>query len=606
MSIGKFVRTSCVATIFSAAAICNTSAALFKGDTTTVGLIEINQTPTDRAAPLADLFGREGTLTLRDLVEALRNVATDAELEAVVVRLRDSQLSTTQVEELSAAMDVVRAAGKKVHLFADAYSTPELILGSHADEVIVQSGGGVSLPGLYSEEMYFADTLNWVGVQPDFVQVGDFKGASEPMSRNGPSPQWDQNISQLLDGLYANIRTQIKTGRKLDDAKLDAAMESAVMADGETGKRHKLIDTTLDLPDLESHLAASTGGEIEWVNLTEVESDRSPFDTTNPFAIFGKLMRGTDRTPSRDTLAILHIDGPIVDGESQSGGLFGGTSVGSITIRRSIQEIEDEPKIKGVIVRIDSPGGSAIASEVIWQGLSRLSKTKPVWVSIGSMAASGGYYIAVSGEKIYANPSSIVGSIGVVGGKLAMGGLYEKLKVSVVSRSRGPMGGVLGSAKPWSEAERLFIRQRMTDTYDLFTRRVSAGRAGIELAQTAEGRLFTGNVAISNKMIDKVGGLSDAVDDLAKRVGLTTDEFDLMDYPAAPGFGQLLGSLFGSMASAPVDGGNAMSPAIGAISLLREVVGPQAWPTVRDNISALMQLRNERVLLVSPRVLIFR
>ncbi|MFN7019823.1 MAG: S49 family peptidase [Phycisphaerales bacterium] len=576
-------------------------------DTVGVGLVEVNKTPTERPDDLSELLGLKTGESLRSLVTTLRSAAADPELKAVVVRLRDASLGATQVEELASAMKAIRDAGKKVHVFADTYSTSELRLGAHADEVIIQSGGAVSLPGLYTEEMYLADTLNWAGIQPDFVQVGDYKGASEPMSRNAPSPQWEQNITQLLDSLYANIRSGIKAGRGLNDEQLDEAMRQAVLADGEIGKSVGLVDSLVDLPDLNDHLAARLGGKIEWTNLTEKEG--KGLDVSNPFTLLSKLMRPASNTPKRDTIAVLHINGPIVDGESGGAGLFGGGSVGSTTIRRALQQIEDQPRIKGVVVRIDSPGGSAIASEIIWQGLRRVGKSKPVWVSVGSMAASGGYYIAVAGDKIYVNPSSIVGSIGVVGGKLAMAGLYDHLKLKVVPRSRGPMGGVLGSMNPWTETERAFVRKRMTDTYELFTRRVSAGREGIDLSRTAEGRLFTGNVAVTNKMADEIGGLDEAISELAAHAGLKPGSFDVMDYPSADSLSDMLGGLFGSMASsAPTesDDNTASVASLAAVGALRELVGPDAWPMVRDNLSALLQLRRERVLLVSPRVLIVR
>jgi protease-4 len=597
-----------VVAICAASALALTPAGWCAGQdpATNIGLIEIDDAPRERPAPLADLFGGKGGQTLRTLTEAILSAADDDDLDGLVIRLRDAELSTTQVEELGAAMDAVRGSGKKVHLFADVYSTPELLLGAHADEVIVQSGGEVSFPGLYTEEMYLADTLGWVGIQPDFVQIGDYKGASEPMARSGPSPQWEQNISQLLDGLYANIRAGIRSGRKLSDEQLDTAMQKAVMASGQTGKEVGLVDALVDLPDLDKHLAEAYGGKIEWTNLTEPEPPTGALDLSSPLALLRKLLHAPSHAPTRDSLAVLHIDGPIVDGES-GGGFMGGSEVGSHTIRRAIQEIEDEPRIKGVIVRIDSPGGSAMASEVIWQGLQRLGKTRPVWVSVGSMAASGGYYIAAAGEQVYVNPSSIVGSIGVVGGKLAMGGLYDKIKLHVIARSRGPMGDVLGSAHPWSDRERTLIRQKMTETYDLFTRRVTAGRKGIDLAATAEGRLFTGNTAITNRMADKIGGLDEAVSDLAEKAGLGDGAFDVLDYPAPETLADLLGGVLGSMALAPSqDDNTANAPAYAALGVLREVVGHRAWPSVRDNLAALWQLRKERVLLVAPRILIFR
>lgn len=594
------VRVRCVlsgiaATILAAAAVA---------EPVNVGLIEINESPGERPAPMAHLLGDEADPTLRDLVGKLHEAAEDESIDAVVLRLRDASLSTTQVEELSAAMAKVRKAGKKIHVFADLYGTSELMLAAAADEAIIQKGGAVSFPGLYMEEMYLADTLNWVGITPDFVQVGDYKGASEPMARSSPSPQWEQNISQLLDSLYANVRAPLKTGRRLDDGQLDEAMRKAFLADGDMAKEVGLIDATLDLPDLEDHLASAYGEEIEWTNLTEPDDGAASMDMSNPFAMIGKLMFSPAPRPKRDTIAVLHIDGPIVDGESTSGGLFGGQSVGSHTIRRTLSELHDNDKIKGVILRINSPGGSAIASEIIWQGVQRVSKDKPVWVSVGSMAASGGYYIAVAGEKIYVDPSSIVGSIGVVGGKLAMGGLYDKVKLNVVPRSRGPMGSLFSSAEPWTEAERALIRQRMTETYDLFTKRVVSGREGIDLSKTAEGRLFTGNVAVTNKMADEIGGLSEVIRAMADKQGLAEDQYDVFDYPPAPGLGEMLESIFGQMASAEAGAGTQTPQAV--VAALREIVGPDAWPAVRDNVAAIMQMRREKVLLISPRALIFK
>lgn len=571
----------------------------------TVGLIEIDSDLHERESPLASIFGSDGHPTLRKMIQTIDDAATNAELDAIVLRLRDATLTATQVEELGSALDRCRAAGKKIHMFADRYGTTELMLASHCDEVLLQSGGDVTMPGLYMEEMYLADTFKWVGIQPDFVQVGDYKGASEAMARNGPSPQWDQNINQLLDGMYGNIREQIKKGRKLDDARLDRAMAQAVMASGDVAKSTGLIDEVLDLPTLSSHLEKAYGGEIAWENLTETD-DTPSADLQNPFTLLSKLMKSPSQRPKRETIAVLHVNGPIVDGDSTSGGLMGEESVGSYTIRRALQELEENDKIKGVVIRINSPGGSAVASESMWLGVRRVAEKKPVWISVGSMAASGGYYIAVSGSKIYVNPSSIVGSIGVVGGKLALGGAYEKVKLNVVPRSRGPMGELLGSKRVWTDAERSLIRTRMTETYDLFTRRVAAGREGIDLSKTAEGRLFVGSAAINNRMADQIGGVTDAIRDLAASLGLESGHYDVLDYPAPPGLSEILEGVFGPMVAAPGVGAASANPLAGVVAVLKELVGPRAWPAMRDQMSALMQLRKENVLLTSPRVLIFR
>ncbi len=555
----------------------------------------------ERPGPLDWLMEGDSEPTFRAVIEALHNASTSDKIDAILIRLKDPELKVSQIEELGSALSRVRAAGKKILVFAEAYGNAELLLGSYADRVIAQSGGPVSMPGMYMEEMFLADTLAWAGVKADMVQVGDYKGAAEQMGRAAPSPQWDQNINQLLDSQYANLRDEIKRGRGMTDAQLDAAMEKSWMTDAASAVKLGLVDEVVDLPNLSDDLAKGLGGTIAWSGGL-IKTKRQGPSMDNPFAIFQKLSEKPKTSPDGDAIAVLHIDGVIVDGDSSSGGLFGGESnVGSRTIRNAIEDILENDNFKGCVVRIDSPGGSATASEVMWQGLRRLAAKKPVWVSVGSMAASGGYYCAVGADKIYVNPSSIVGSIGVVGGKLAMQGLYEKLKVNVVTRARGPRAGMFRSTAPWSPEELDMVRGKMKETYDLFTSRVSAGRKGIDLSKTAEGRLFSGSLAVGLKMADKVGGLSDAIADMADSLSLTN--YEVMDLPGPKPLDEVIRDAMKGFATAPVRGSEAMQP-IAAIA--RQIVGPRAWPAVRDGMNAMMLLREQPVILMSPSVIVTR
>ena len=593
------------AALVCAASMAGAQVAPAAEKTRTVSLLEIEGRPGERPSEFAWLGGGKHEATLRDFVQALLTAAEDPNLSGVVIRLKDSELGLTQVEELGSAITTLRKAGKKVHVFAEAYGQTDLLLGSYADEIIGQTGSPVSFPGMYSEEMFLADTLKWVGVTPNFVQVGDYKGASEMMGRSAPSPQWTENLNQLLDSLYGNMRSTMKSGRKLDDAKLDNAMQVAWMAHADDAQTVGLVDTIIDLPDLTAALSKSSGGEVTWGDKIEPGEQGPKMDMSNPFAIFSMLSKKPNNDPKGPTIAVLHIDGAIVDGDSTGGGIFGGGgSVGSRTMRRAMDEIEEKDLIKGVIVRIDSPGGSATASEVIWQGIKRLSKKKPVWVSVGSMAASGGYYCAVAGDKIYVNPSSIVGSIGVVGGRLAMDDLYKMAKVNVVPHTRGPMAGIFRSTTPWTPEEVEAVRVKMKQTYDLFTSRVTAGRKGIELSKTAEGRLFTGDKAIGLKMADKVGGLEVALADFASELKL--EEYDVMDFPGPKSLDDLIKQVMGSVpgASAPGVSSGILSGEIASMG--RKVFGEAAWDQISTNMNGLMELRKEPVILMSPSVLVFK
>ncbi len=569
-----------------------------------VGLIEIRDTPADRPGPLDWLFGHADHPTLRTLVAAIDKAAVRDDVDTLVIRLKDAQLKATQVEELGAAVKRFRDHGKKVHVYAENFDTTDVMLGSYADEVIAQSGGSFSFPGLHMEEMFLADTLQWAGLKASFVQIGDYKGASEQMARNAPSPQWDANISALLDSLYAGIRRPVLDGRHLTDAQLDEAMQETWMADPEEAAKAHLVDSVIDLPMLTAHLEEFHHGSVAWDSSLVPESGAEKPDTSNPFAMLAMLSKKPQTTPTGPAIGVVHIDGPIIDGESGKASLFGGNSVGSRTIRNALEQIRNEDLVKGVVLRIDSPGGSATASEVIWQGVRRVAEKKPVWVSVGSMAASGGYYIAVAGDRIFVNPSSIGGSSGVVGGTISMGDLYAKLKVNVVSRSRGPRASMFASSSAWSPEDLDLVRAKMTKTYEQFTRRVTAGRKGIDLAQTAEGRLFTGNHAIDLHMADEIGGLDDAIREMA--ASLSLDDYEVMDYPAPKALAEVVQDALGGFMSAPGSVGAFSMPESSLPLMLRRVVGERAWSQFAPAADAFMQMRDEPVLLTSPSVLIFR
>lgn len=571
-----------------------------------IAWLELSGTPTEAEGPFAWLGMSDGD-TLRSLVERIDEVAYDDSIQGLVIRVKDAAIGVTQIQELGRAMNRLREAGKKVHVFAENYGTAELLLGAYADEVIVQAGGTVSLPGMHMEEMFLRDTLDWIGVTPDYVQIGDYKGAEEQMMNAAPSKAWDENITGLLDSMYGNMQQMMRDGYGFDEAELDRVMKQAWWASDVQGIELGLIDAAVDLPDLMDHLGEKYGHEVEVSLDLNEEIGGFKIDMSNPFAMLSMFSQEPNHTARRPTIAILHIDGAIIDGDSTAGSFLGGASVGSRTIRNAIEDILEQDMIKGIVVRIDSPGGSAIASEIIWQGLQRLRAKKPVWVSVGSMAASGGYYIAVGGDRIYAEQSSIVGSIGVVGGKMAMGGVYDKLNIRIVERNRGPMAGIESTLKPWTEPERALIRAKMKETYDQFTSRVTAGRSGIDLGKTAEGRLFTGNKAIDLKMVDAIGGLDDTMHELAADIGL--DDFEVIEFPGPKSFDELLQDMLGGFLKAP--GMGIQSPRgtevlAAAMMTLREVLGPERFALVRDAINANLQLRHEPVLMTMPSVIMFK
>ncbi len=569
----------------------------------TVQLLTLDEAPRERPGKLDWLTGSSKRPTLREIVETIDDVA-EGDAAGLLIRIKDAELSLTQVEEIGAAIKRVRDAGKRVHVFAENFGLREVMLGAYAEGVLGQSGGSVAVSGIYTEEMYLADTLAWAGLKADMVQVGDFKGANEQMTRSAPSPEWSTNIEQLLDTLYASARTPILEGRHLTSEKLDDAMDQTWLAEMSDAQRLGLIDRQVDLPDLAMALGEMYGQDVTFSELEAGSSGEIDPATANPLAILSLLKKTPDVTPTGPAIAVVHVDGAIVDGDSTQGGFTSEASVGSRTIRNALEDIAANDNFKGVLLRINSPGGSAVASEIMWQGLKRVAAKKPVWVSVGGMAASGGYYIASAGEKVYVSPSSIVGSIGVVGGKFSMKGLYDKLQVRITSRSRGPRAAMFASDRAWTADELASVKAKMSQTFELFKSRVAEGRPNADLAKTAGGWLFAGQKAIDMGLADEVGGESEALDALAERAGITED-YEVFDFPqpqslteviedAMQGFGQSKASLALSGVPAEIASG------------LRALLGESTWRQVSPSIAGLLQMRHEPVLLMSPTTIIVK
>jgi protease-4 len=594
--------------------------------------IEIVGTPTERATPM-QMFQTDAPLTLREIVEGLLLVADSAELRGALIGLNNARLTPTQAEEIGRAILIARAAGKRVHVFAAAYDQPGLMLAAGSDDVLLQTGGVVMLPGLHAQEMYLADTLEWVGVKAQLIQVGEYKGANEMLTRSGPSEAWDENIKGLLDGLYAEVRRPFEIERGMSEADTDAAFQQGWGLTGQEAIDLGIVDSLLDYASLGEFLAEQYGGPIgampaedllragmtpaEWIErMASVDADVPDSSDANDqeLTIGGLLEQLGERFLAQHSrkvnddpiIAIVHIDGPIVDGISPPSA-EPGAAVGSSTIRQVLADLEANDQIAGVIVRINSPGGSALASEVMWQGVRRLvEKQIPVWASVGDMAASGGYYVAVGADRIYANPSSVLGSIGVVGGKITVGGLLDRGRIKVTERSRGPLGEMASSVEPWTESEAAMVESRISETYDLFVSRVTAGRPRADIDRIGAGRLFTGRQARTVGMIDSLGGLEDAVEDLSISLGLS--DYQLEHYPTNESILDAVLSMVGGSGMPRMQSDDALERVLERTvrPVVEAAMGQDAWRQVRAAVVALAQIRSGGAVLASPRVLIFK
>ncbi|HTW93554.1 MAG TPA: signal peptide peptidase SppA [Tepidisphaeraceae bacterium] len=477
-------------------------------------------------------FADQQSLTLHTVLQRLDQAAHDKDVKAVLITVSEGQLNISQALELRDELRAVTKLGKRTFVYADSYDTDTYVVACGASDICMLGGGEIELPGVGIEVMFAKGLLDKVGVEADYEQIGEYKGADEEYTRTGPSPELTGQLNKLVDSLYNQVVQQISDSRHLSTDQVKKLIDGVVV-DGDQAKAAGLVDHLVDVDGLRDLISDQLGtGPIDLVH-DYGSPARQNVDFSSPFALFSLLARHPSES-DRQAIGLIYAEGVITDGVAQDS-LFGGSSgIGSEDMRRAIRLAERDPKIGAVVIRIDSPGGSALASEAMWQSVRRLSKTKPVIISVGSMAASGGYYLASSGDYIYADPTAIVGSIGVVGGKFVLKDLFDKIGLSTAVFSRGANANLFGSDDPWTPQQRQMVHDWMHRTYVQFTQRVMTTRAGKiqDIDKVARGRIFTANQALNLGMVDAIGGVEDAIAYAAKQADFDPGSYDVRVIPA--------------------------------------------------------------------------
>jgi protease-4 len=498
-----------------------------------VPLIDLSLPLTEKPVGFS-FFGSQG-LDLRTVLKQLDQAAEDGDVEAVLLTFYNGgMMNFAQAQEIRSKLDELRQAGKRTFVYADTYDTVSFLVASAATDVVLMDGGELFMPGVAIEPMFYRGTLDKLGVTPDYVQVGEYKGAEEPYTRTEPSPELTAEMEKLVGSLFDQIVKDISGSRSLAKSEVEAAINRA-MTPADQAKQTGLVDHLADADALSDLIAAELGdSEVKpRIDASYGKQEGPEFDPDNPFAIL-QLLKPEKVDADKPSVALVYAEGAIVNGTSGGGGgiLGGGASVNTEYIRRAMRLAERDDEIEAIVLRIDSPGGSALASEAMYQAIERVAEKKPVIVSIGGIAASGGYYLAVAGDEIYADPSAIIGSIGVVGGKLVLDGLYDKVGISTTMFSEGRNAGLFSQTQPWDERQRRLVRNWMKSTYDQFTERVEEGRNGkiTDVDEVARGRIFLAAQGLELGMVDKLGGLDDALARAAEKAELGED-FDVVVLP---------------------------------------------------------------------------
>lgn len=539
------------------------------------------------------LFRDTEGLTLRSLLDRLHEARGDKDVKAVLVTATDPGLNLAQASELRDALLEIRKAGKKAFVYADAYDTATYTLATGASDVCMLEGGEILIPGIGVEAMFAKGLLDKAGVQADYVQIGEYKGADEMFTRTAPTEELRGEMDRLTQAIYDHLVASIATQRKIDPPKVRAAIDQALIP-GREAKRLGLVDHLVDVDGLRELIARRVGGEIDLLH-GYGEPEEEPLDFSNPWALISRLSQKPEETTG-PKVAVVYAEGEIVDGEGGDS-MWGGSVVGSEDIREAFRMASRDDQVKAVVVRIDSPGGSALASEAMWQAARRLAAKKPVVVSIGSMAASGGYYLASAGDHVIADPTAVVGSIGVVGGKFVVKDLYGKLGVTTESFSKGLNADLFSSSRPFDERQRAMVTGWMRQTYEQFTDRIrtTRGRKIADIDKVARGRVFIAKQAKELGMVDELGGLGRAIEYAAGKAGLSDGQYEVRTLPPTRTLADYFSGGHGD-ARTPLPG---VSFGLTQDSVLRALPPAVRQPILRQ-VRALQLLQDRPVMLMSP------
>jgi len=559
-----------------------------------VAYFDLSQPLAEKPADFSWFGGDTEVLTLRDLLGRLDQAKADKDLRAVLISLSNTELNLSQAMEVRDALTQLRHAGKRTFVYADAYDTDTYVAASGATDICLLSGGEIELPGVGFETMFAKGLLDKVGVNADYVQIGEYKGADEEYTRTQASDELRGELNRLADSLYNHIIDTISVSRNLPAADVKTIIDDALI-NGKAAKDRGLVDHLVEMDGLKDLLQSELGQKPNLL-VDYGQSAKQQIDFSSPFAFFSLLARRPE-VSTRQSVALIYAEGVIVDGPSGGGLLQRSENIGSDDMRTALRTALKDDLIKAVVIRIDSPGGSALASEVMWQSVRRVSKTKPVIISVGSMAASGGYYLASGGDEIFADPSAIVGSIGVVGGKFVLQGLYTKLGLTTENFSRGKNADLFSSSTEWTDGQRRMVTNMMHDTYVQFTERVMTTRKGKikDIDAVARGRIFMAKQAKDLGMVDEIGGLQDALAYAAGKVNLPAGTYDVRVLPAPRTFADLFNGESRSSSLSPLSPAAALN-STGILSALPAA----ARALVMRQLTIMQLIDKHHVALIGP------
>lgn len=448
----------------------------------------------------------EAVLPILDVLRVLDRAASDDDVACVVLRLAGPPGGWSRALTLHRAVLRVRAAGKPVIVWSESYDTGDYVVASAGTHVLLAEAGSVGWTGLRLEGIFLRDLLAKWGVTPDVVRVGAFKSAGEMFTREAYSPEHREQLEALIDEAWRALCAAAGEGRGLDAAAVSALADSGPFT-SEAAREAGLIDGTAYPDEIEDRVR-------EWVPALS-QADPVPLVDAPAYAFCHALPGPVPLVRGLPRIAYQIAQGTVARGRGPRG-------IRSETLLRMLRRLEEDEAVRAVVLRIDSGGGEVVASDLLWRGVARLAAEKPVIASFGDTAASGAYYLAAGAREIVAEAATLTGSIGVVGGKVDLSGLLERVGVTTDHVERGGRAGLGSATRGFTPDERNAVREGMESAYERFLARVGEGR-GIErdaLHDLAQGRVWSGSAAREHGLVDSLGGPLEALSRARAAAGL--------------------------------------------------------------------------------------
>ena len=518
-------------------------------------------------------------------------LAQDDKVAGLVLRAGDLDLDLARAQELREGLIAFRGEGaRELHCHAEGLGNMSYYLLSACTTLALVPVGTLSLPGPAATPIHLKGLLDRAGVQAQMLHVGAFKGAAEPLTRDAPSPEMLETLGAIVEQSYAHMVRDIASSRGKSEDQVRGWIDTA-MYDPQAAA----VDGLIDRVDAWEPFLADVAGERGW---TKQKLREAPWSDPEALTRFLGLDLGLGAAAAQPHVALVYAVGNIIDGKG--GGALGARGeIASGQLVPVLDALAKDDSVKAVVLRVDSGGGSARASEQIWLAVERLKANKPVVVSMAGVAASGGYYISAGANQIFADADTLTGSIGVVGGKIVLGPALEQWGVKSYAVSKGERALMWSPMQAWTEAEQAAVQANMEQTYEVFLGRVASGR-GMErdaVHAIAQGRVWTGEAAKERGLVDELGGLEDALAhayELAQLEPGAEGVGELERYPAEPTLRDLLGSFEQAVGvSSGLDATLAST-----LDELEGLTGPGAQPwmfALRRALNTLGQLSSTQV-----------